>query len=69
MGVNIAAIDNVLSDAFSQRQISTIYGDRNQYKVVLEVAQARQRDPSDFSGLFVPGAGGDHVVGFRREGD
>ena len=58
MGVNISAIDNVLSDAFSQRQISTIYGERNQYKVVLEVAQARQRDPGDFSGLFVPGAGG-----------
>ena len=61
MGVNIAAIDNVLSDAFSQRQISTIYGDRNQYKVVLEVAKARQRDPGDFSGLFVPGTGGVQV--------
>jgi multidrug efflux pump len=61
MGVNIAAIDNVLSDAFSQRQISTIYGDRNQYKVVLEVMQSRQRDPNDFAGLFVPGAGGVQV--------
>ncbi len=58
MGVSIAAIDNVLSDAFSQRQISTIYGERNQYKVVLEVALSRQRDPGDFSGLYVPGAGG-----------
>ncbi len=58
MGVSIAAIDNVLSNAFSQRQISTIYGERNQYKVVLEVAPTRQRDPNDLSGLFVPGAGG-----------
>jgi multidrug efflux pump len=58
MGVNIAAIDNVLSNAFSQRQISTIYGERNQYKVVLEVMQSRQRDPNDLSGLYAPGAGG-----------
>ena len=61
MGVNIAAIDNVLSNAFSQRQISTIYGERNQYKVVLEVTPSRQRDPGDFAGLFVPGAGGVQV--------
>jgi multidrug efflux pump len=61
MGVNIAAIDNVLSNAFSQRQISTIYGERNQYKVVLEVMQSRQRDPNDFAGLYVPGAGGVQV--------
>ena len=61
MGVSIAAIDIVLADAFSQRQVSTIYGERNQYKVVLEVAQARRRDPGDFSGLFVPGSGGVQV--------
>ena len=61
MGVSIAAIDTVLSNAFSQRQISTIYGERNQYKVVLEVAPMRQRDPNDFAGLFVPGAGGVQV--------
>ena len=61
MGVSINAIDNVLSDAFSQRQISTVYGERNQYKVVLEVAQSRQRDPGDMSGLFVTGAGGKQV--------
>ncbi len=61
MGVSIAAIDAVLSNAFSQRQISTIYGERNQYKVVLEVAPMRQRDPNDFAGLFVPGAGGVQV--------
>ena len=57
-GVSMTAIDNVLSDAYSQRQISTIYGDRNQYRVVLDVTPSRQRDPNDLSGLFVPGAGG-----------
>ena len=37
LGVRIQDIDNALNDAFSQRQISTIYTQRNQYRVVLEV--------------------------------
>ena len=53
MGVAITAIDNVLSNAFSQRQISTIYGERNQYRVILEVVPTRQRDPNDLAGLYV----------------
>ena len=36
-GVRMQDIDNALNDAFSQRQISTIYGPRNQYRVILEV--------------------------------
>ncbi len=55
LGVAIQDIDNVLSDAFSQRQISTIYGARNQYRVVLEISPDRQRDPNDLMGLYVPG--------------
>src|SRR3569623_1459445 len=38
LGVRIQDIDNALNDAFSQRQISTIYGTRNQYSVILEVS-------------------------------
>ncbi|MET0431386.1 MAG: efflux RND transporter permease subunit, partial [Hyphomicrobium sp.] len=34
LNVAIADIDNAMSNAFSQTQFSTIYGDRNQYKVV-----------------------------------
>ena len=60
-GVAIQAIDNVLSDAFSQRQISTIYGERNQYRVILEVSSSRQRDPNDLTGLFAPGANGAQI--------
>ena len=36
-GVRIQDIDNALNNAFSQRQISTIYSARNQYRVVLEI--------------------------------
>ncbi len=61
MGVAIQAVDAVLSDALSQRLVSTIYGDRNQYRVVLEVTPSRQRDPNDLSGLYVAGLNGAQV--------
>jgi multidrug efflux pump len=35
LGVSIGAIDSALYNAFGQRQISTIYSDLNQYRVVL----------------------------------
>jgi multidrug efflux pump len=43
--VSVAAIDAALANAFAQRQISTIYDERNQYKVVLETLPWLQRDP------------------------
>ena len=46
LGVNTTAIDNALNNAYSQRQISTIYAERNQYKVVLEIDPKLQTDPS-----------------------
>jgi multidrug efflux pump len=61
LGVGVQDIDNVLNDAFSQRQISTIYTQRNQYRVILEVDKKYQRDPNDLSNLFVPGNGGAQV--------
>ncbi|MGI3899735.1 MAG: efflux RND transporter permease subunit [Janthinobacterium lividum] len=61
LGVAIQSIDDALSDAFGERQISTIYTQRNQYRVVLEVAQKDQRDPSDLSRIYVPGSNGTQV--------
>ena len=43
LNVSISDIDNALENAFSQRQFSTIYGDRNQYKVIIEVDPKLQR--------------------------
>jgi multidrug efflux pump subunit AcrB len=60
-GVRIQDIDNALNDAFSQRQVSTIYRTRNQYRVILEVDQKYQRDPSDLSQVYVPGKGNAQV--------
>jgi multidrug efflux pump len=56
LGVSLQAITDTLDDAFAQRQISTIYGQANQYRVVLEALPMYQRDPAVLSKLYVPGA-------------
>ena len=61
LGVQIQDIDNALNDAFSQRQISTIYTQRNQYRVILEVDGKYTRDPSDLTHIYVTGAGNKQV--------
>jgi multidrug efflux pump len=61
LGVRIQDVDNALNDAFSQRQISTIYTQRNQYRVILEVDRKYQRDPTDLSQIYVAGAGNTQV--------
>jgi multidrug efflux pump subunit AcrB len=53
LGVNTAAIDNALNNAYAQRQLSTIYTQRNQYKVVLETDPALQVDPSMLDRTYV----------------
>jgi multidrug efflux pump len=59
--VKITDIDNALNNAFSQRQVSTIYGQRNQYRVILEVDPRYQRDPSDLDQVYVASADGTQV--------
>ena len=52
LGVSLQAVTDTLNDAFAQRQISTIYGQANQYRVVLEALPEYQRDPSVLSKLY-----------------
>ena len=61
LGVRIQDIDTALNNAFSQRQISTIYTTRNQYRVILEVDRKFQRDPTDLTQVYVAGAGNNQV--------
>ncbi len=61
LGVSVQAVNDTLNDAFGQRQISTIYGQANQYRVVLEALPEFQRDPSVLAKLYVPGAAGAQV--------
>jgi len=59
LGVKIQAIDAVLGDSFGQKQVATLYSQRNQYRVVME--SDRQRDPNDLNALYVTGTGGVQV--------
>ncbi|MFV9997870.1 MAG: multidrug efflux RND transporter permease subunit MdtC [Arsenophonus endosymbiont of Dermacentor nuttalli] len=53
LGINIKAANNLLNDAFGQRQISTIYQPMNQYKVIMEVAPKYTQDASTLEKMFV----------------
>ena len=61
LGVRIQDIDDALNNSFSQRQISTVYTTRNQYRIVLEADQRSSRDPSDIGKIYVTGSGGVQV--------
>ena len=61
LGVSMQAVNDTLNSAFGQRQISTIYGQSNQYRVILEAEPRYQSDPSSLSKLYVPGTGGVQV--------
>jgi multidrug efflux pump len=58
LGLNTAQIDNALYDAFGQRQVSTIYKDKNQYYVVMEVAPAYWQNPETLRDVFISTSGG-----------
>jgi multidrug efflux pump len=61
LGVRVQDIANALNDAFAQRQVSTLYTQRNQYRVVLEIDPRYQRDPTDLARVYVPGRNGVQV--------
>ena len=54
LGISMQAINDTLYSAFGQRQISTIYAQSNQYRVILEAMPKYQSDPSTLSKLFLP---------------
>jgi multidrug efflux pump subunit AcrB len=54
-------IDNVLYDAFGQRQVSTMYTSLNQYHVVMEAAPRFWQDPEFLKQIYVRAPGGQQV--------
>ena len=58
LGVSVQAIDDVLYDAFGQRQVATLFTQNNQYHVVLEVSPGFQLDTASLSHLYVRSTGG-----------
>jgi len=61
LGILPAQIDNTLYDAFGQRQVSTIFTQLNQYRVVLEVDPHFQQNPGSFKDLYVKSSNGTQV--------
>jgi multidrug efflux pump len=59
--ISVSAIDAALNNAFAQRQISTIYTERNQYKVILETLPWLQSDPRYLDHVYVGAITGDQV--------
>jgi hydrophobe/amphiphile efflux-1 (HAE1) family protein len=53
LGVSAAAIDQTLYDSFGQRQIATLYAPLDQFKVVLEVDPAYQKELHALADLHV----------------
>ncbi len=58
LGISAAAIDNVLYDAFGQREVSTMYTGLNQYFVVMEVDPIYQQSPDALNGIFIKSSTG-----------
>ena len=52
-GLTMRDIDATLANAFSQRQVSTIYNPLNQYRVVLELGATYLQNPSSLDNLNV----------------
>jgi len=61
LGITPQQIDQVLYDAFGQRQISTIYRTLNQYRVVLEVDPKFQMTPDALDSVYVITSSGAQV--------
>ena len=61
LGITPQAIDNVLYDAFGQRQISTLFTQLNQYHVILEAAPGFQQNPSKLNDIYVLSTSGSAV--------
>jgi multidrug efflux pump len=61
LGVTLQTVNDALNDAFGQRQVSTIYAQANQYRVVLEAMPQYRSDPSRLSRIYVPSTSGAQV--------
>jgi multidrug efflux pump len=60
-GISPQLIDNTLYDAFGQRQVSTMYTQRNQYHVVMEAAPQFWQNPQSLRDTWVMAPNGEEV--------
>jgi multidrug efflux pump len=58
LGITPTTIDNLLYDAFGERQIATTYSSMNQYYVVMEVDPTFWQDPDGLRSIYATSANG-----------
>jgi len=61
LGITPQNIDDALYDAFGQRQVSTIFTELNQYRVVLAVKPDFQLGPAGVQSIYLRGTSGGQV--------
>jgi len=61
LGITPQLVDDTLYDAFGQRQVSTIFTQLNQYRVVLEVKPDFQQGPDSLQDIYVRSLRGGQV--------
>jgi multidrug efflux pump len=61
LGVDMQTVTQVLNNSFSQRQVSTLYGSLNQYRVVMEVEPQYTQDPIVLEQVQVIARNGERV--------
>ena len=61
LGVTMADVDSALYNAFGQRQISTIFTQSNQYRVVLEMDEHFSKGFEALDNVYVSGSGGAQI--------
>ncbi|WAH54960.1 efflux RND transporter permease subunit [Pseudomonas silvicola] len=61
LGIDMSTVTAVLNDAYSQRQISTIYDSLNQYEVVMEINPKYAQDPVTLDQVQVINSAGARV--------
>jgi multidrug efflux pump len=61
LGITAQNVDDILDDAFGQRQVSTMYTQLNQYHVVMEVTPNFQRSMNSLDDLYVKSSNGNQV--------
>ena len=54
LGISARDVDNALYNAFGQRQVSTIYSDLNQYRVIMELAPRYIQSPQALRDIYIP---------------
>src|SRR5947199_7786558 len=62
LGITADAIESALYDAYGSRQVSTIYGQSDQYWVVMELMPQYQHDIAALRQLYVPSSSGTLVA-------